>query len=174
MSAVGLVTHLVAIFTDMGMSSQAASNCLGLLAGLSIAGRFSFGYAADRFGVRRVFTTCYAIEALGVSMLLATPLLGTKALFAYVVIYGIAEGGGLVLAPLIVSECFGVKSVGTIFGVLAIAAVAGGAAGPLLAGWIFDSTGSDYLAFSIFALGEDTAVIAISQARSPRSSKPES
>jgi MFS family permease len=31
MSGVGLTTHLVAIFTDMGMTTQAASNCLGLM-----------------------------------------------------------------------------------------------------------------------------------------------
>jgi len=171
MSGVGLITHLVAIFTDMGMSSQVAANCLGLMGGLSIAGRFGFGYAADRFSVRKVFTTCYAIEALGVGALLATALFGTKALFAYVLVYGLTGGGGLVLAPLIVGECFGVKSVGTIFGVLAVAAVMGGALGPLLAGLIFDGTGSYYLAFIIFTVGEVTAVIAISQARSPRSSK---
>jgi len=171
MSGVGLATHLVAIFTDMGMSSQAASNCLGLVAGLSIAGRFGFGYAADRFSIRKVFTTCFVIEALGVCTLLATALVGIKALFAYVLVYGLTGGGGLVLAPLMVGECFGVKSVGTIFGVLAIAAVVGGAVGPLLAGLIFDGTGSYYPAFIIFAIGEATAATAISQARSPRSSK---
>lgn len=171
MSGVGLGTHLVAIFTDMGMSSRAASNCLGLVAGLSIAGRFGFGYAADRFSIRKVFTTCFALEALGVSTLLATDLVGIKALFAYVLVYGLTGGGGLVLAPLMVGECFGTKSFGTIFGVLAISAVLGGAVGPLLAGLIFDGTGSYYLAFIIFATGEATAAIAISQARSPRSSK---
>ena len=66
------------------------------------------------------------------------------------------------------SRCFGVRSVGTIFGVLAIAAVVGGAVGPLLAGLIFDATGSYYPAFVVFAVGEATAAIAISQARSPR------
>jgi sugar phosphate permease len=171
MSGVGLVTHLVAIFTDMGLSSQLAANCLGLMGGLSIAGRFGFGYAADRFSIRKVFTTCYAIEAFGVCTLLATVLFGTKALFAYVLVYGLTGGGGLVLAPLIVGECFGVKSVGTIFGVLVIAAVMGGAVGPLLAGLIFDGTGSYYLAFIIFTIGEVTAAIAISRVRSPRSAK---
>ena len=171
MSGVGLATHLVAIFTDTGMSSQAASNCLGLMGGLSIAGRFGFGYAADRFSIRRVFTTCFVLEASGVCTLLATALVGTKALFAFVLVYGLTGGGGLVLAPLMVGECFGVKSVGTIFGVLAIAAVVGGAVGPLLAGLIFDATGSYYPAFIIFAAGEATAAIAISQARSPRSQK---
>jgi MFS family permease len=106
-----------------------------------------------------------------VCTLLATALIGTKALFAYVLVYGLTGGGGLVLAPLMVGECFGVRSVGTIFGVLAIAAVVGGAAGPLLAGLIFDATGSYYPAFVVFAIGEATAAIAISQARSPRSSR---
>jgi MFS family permease len=165
MSGVGLVTHLVAIFTDMGVSSQRAATCLGLIGGLSIVGRFAFGYAADHFTVRKVFTTCFIIEAIGVALLLATPFLGTQALYAFVLVYGLAGGGGLVLAPLIVGECFGIRSLGTIFGVLVIAAVVGGAIGPLLAGLIFDGTASYYPAFIIFTVGEVIAATAISQAR---------
>lgn len=166
MSGVGLITHLVAIFNDMGIGSQRASFCLGLIGGLSIVGRFGFGFAADRFRVRKVFTTCYTIEALGVSTLLTTPLFGAKALYAYVLIYGLTGGGGLVLAPLIVGECFGLRAVGAIFGVLAIAAVIGGAAGPLLAGFVFDTMGTYYPVFVIFCIGEAVAAIAISRARS--------
>ena len=165
MSGVGLGTHFVAMFTDMGMSSQRAAACLGVMGGLSIVGRFGFGYAADRFSVRRVFVACYTMEAIGIGTLLATPLLGTSALYGYVLIYGLAGGGGLVLAPIIVGESFGVKALGTIFGALAIADVVGGAIGPLLSGFIFDSTGSYYLAFLIFTCGEATAATAISQAK---------
>lgn len=165
MSGVGLLTHLVVILTDVGISSQTASACLGLIAALSIVGRFGFGFAADRFPVRKVYTTCYIIETTGVCMLLATALVGTKAFFAYILIYGLTGGGGLVLAPLMIGECFGLKSLGTIFGVLAISAVIGGAIGPLLAGYIFDSTGSYYPAFVIFSIAEAVAAFAISRAR---------
>ncbi len=171
MSGVGLFTHLVMIFDEMGISSQRASICVGLLGGLSTVGRFSFGFAADRFSVRRVFTACYVIEAVGVSMLLLTALAGTKALYAYVLIYGLTGGGGLVLAPLIIGECFGTKALGRIFGVLALAAVVGGASGPLLAGFISDFTGSYYVAFIIFSIGEFIAAIAISRARAPSSGR---
>jgi MFS family permease len=169
MSGVGLMTHLVAMFTDMGMSSQRASVCLGLIGGLSIIGRFSFGYAADRFNVRKVYTTCYIIEATGVSMLLLTAIFGTDALYAFVLIYGLATGGGLVLSPLLIARCFGTRNLGTIFGVLALAAVAGGAIGPLLAGFVYDKTDphSYYIAFIVFSIGECVAAIAISQARRP-------
>jgi len=169
MSGIGLFTHLVVIFTDMGTSARTAALALGVIGGLSIVGRFGFGYAADRFGVRRVYTTCYIIEAVGVSILLATPWFGTDALFGYVVVYGLTVGGGMVLAPLIVGECFGVKAMGAIFGVLAIAAVVGGAIGPLLAGAVFDARGTYYPAFVVFTACEAAAALAISQARPPRS-----
>jgi MFS family permease len=156
MSGIGLFTHLVAIFTDMGTSARTAAVALGAI-----------GLAADRFSVRKVFATCYVIEAIGVSLLLATPWLGTQALFAYVVVYGLTVGGGLVLAPLIVGECFGILAMGSIFGVLAIAAVVGGAIGPVLAGLVFDSMGTYYPVFVIFTLGEATAALAISRARPP-------
>ncbi|RJP17544.1 MAG: MFS transporter [Candidatus Abyssobacteria bacterium SURF_5] len=169
MSGVGLITHLVVVLTDAGIDTRLASVCLGLVAILGIAGRVTFGFAADRFPVRKVFTACYILETISVCMLLALPLIGTKAFFAYVLVYGLTGGGGLVLAPLIIGECFGLKSLGAIFGVLAISGVAGGAIGPLLAGFIFDTTGGYYLAFVIFATGEAIAAFAISRAKIMRS-----
>jgi len=85
-----------------------------------------------------------------------------------VLIYGLTGGGGLVLAPLIIGDCFGLKSLGAIFGLLAIAAVIGGAIGSVLVGLIVDMTGSYYLAFIIFSIGEAIAATAISQAYSPQ------
>jgi cyanate permease len=58
---------------------------------------------------------------------------------------------------------------GAIFGVLAIAAVVGGAIGPLLAGAVFDARGTYYPAFVVFTACEAAAALAISQARPPRS-----
>ena len=167
MSGVGLLTHLVAIFMDTGISSRTASFCLGIIGGLSIVGRLGFGFAADRFSIRKVYAACFVLEAFAVCTLLAMPLLGANSLYAFVFLYGLTGGGGLVLAPLIIGECFGLKSLGTIFGMLAIAAVIGGAIGPVLAGVIFDSTGSYYRAFMIFGACEICAAVAISQARSP-------
>jgi len=167
MSAMGLLTHLIAIFKHMGVGSGTASLCLGLIGGLSVVGRLSFGFAADRFDVRKVFTACFACEATSVAILLTTPLFGAESLYGFVLIYGLTGGGGLVLAPLIISKCFGLRSMGTIFGMLAIAAVIGGATGAVLVGKIFDTTGGYYLAFVIFSVGEVCAAIAISQARTP-------
>jgi sugar phosphate permease len=167
MTGVGLITHLVAIFENLGETSRTASICLGLIGGLSVVGRLSFGFMADRFSVRKIFTACYIMETIAVSTLLATALIGAKALFVFILIYGLTGGGGLVLAPLLISECFGLKSMGTIFGMLAIAAVIGGATGAVLVGRIVDTTGNYYLAFIIFTIGEAIAATAISQARSP-------
>jgi len=83
-----------------------------------------------------------------------------------VLVYGLTTGGGLALGPLIVAECFGLRALGTIFGVLGVSAVIGGAIGPVLAGFIFDRTGSYYYAFLIFTIGGAIAAFAISQARS--------
>ena len=167
MTGVGLITHVVAIFESMGESSLTASICLGMIGGLSVVGRLCFGFAADRFNVRKVFTFCYVMETTAVCTLLATAFIGSKALFVFVLIYGLTGGGGLVLAPLLISDCFGLKSMGTIFGMLAIAAVIGGAIGSVLVGLIVDTTGSYYIAFIIFSIGEAIAATAISQARPP-------
>ena len=167
MTGVGLITHLIAIFENMGETSRTASICLGMIGGLSVVGRLTFGFLADRFSVRKIFTACYIMETTAVCTLLATALFGAKALFVFVLIYGLTGGGGLVLAPLLIGDCFGLKSLGTIFGMLAIAAVIGGAIGSVLVGLIVDTTGSYYIAFIIFSIGEAIAATAISRARPP-------
>lgn len=104
-------------------------------------------------------------------MLLGVPLVGTGAVYAFVIIYGLTTGGGYALAPLIVADCFGLKEMGTIFSTLSISAMVGAAVGPILSGFIFDNTGSYYLSFVIFTVGEATAAFAVSRARSPLSLK---
>ena len=67
------------------------------------------------------------------------------------VILGFASGGAATLTSPLVAELFGVKSHGLILGVFGLCFTFGSAAGPFMAGYMFDVTGSYQLVFLVAA-----------------------
>ena len=70
-------------------------------------------------------------------------------LFLFAIIYGFAHGGLFTVMSPMVAELFGTGSHGLLFGIVLFSGDIGGAIGPLLAGHIFDLTGSYRLVFLI-------------------------
>ena len=66
------------------------------------------------------------------------------------------------------SSFFGTKAVGAIIGTLNVAYMAGSATGPLLAGYIFDVTGSYYIAFISAAIAIAVAFLVCLLLRPPK------
>jgi len=70
----------------------------------------------------------------------ALPWFWMLCLFA--VVYGLAHGGFFTAISPLVAEWFGIGSHGTLFGIVVFFGTAGGSVGPLLAGHLFDHSGS--------------------------------
>jgi MFS family permease len=160
-----IMIHLVPIITDAGVSPHKAATAYGLTVGLSVFGRFGFGYAADKFSKRHIFALCYLIQAVGICFLIGMEYVGPTVLLGFIIIFGCSYGGGLSLAPLLIAENFGVASMGVIFGALGIAGMVGGALGPILAGGVYDAMQSYHLAFIAFLVAQLIAAIAILNCR---------
>ena len=142
-----VMIHIVPHATDLGIAPAVAATILSTIGGASIAGRLTIGMLADRLGGRR---------SLGVSffILLASFLLLQSAetawmLFLFALIYGFAHGGFFTVMSPTLAEFFGIGSHGVIFGIVLFCGTIGGAAGPLLAGTLFDTTGSYETVFLI-------------------------
>lgn len=74
-------------------------------------------------------------------------------IYLFAVIYGFGYGGLSVLISPIIAELFGLGSHGVIMGTVVMFGGTGGmAVGPLLAGHIFDITGSYQSAFLLYAI----------------------
>ena len=63
------------------------------------------------------------------------------------------------MIPLLVAELFGLSSLGVILGIVIFVITIGEAIGPVMAGHIFDITGSYQLGFLIFAAVSIVAII---------------
>ena len=73
-------------------------------------------------------------------------------LFLFAFVYGFSHGGFFVLISSIVAEFFGTQSHGSILGTVIFSGSVGGSIVPLIAGRIFDTTGSYNIAFLLLLL----------------------
>ncbi|MCH9671789.1 MAG: MFS transporter [Gammaproteobacteria bacterium] len=157
-----VIVHIVPYSIDKGLPASTAAQVLATIGGVSIVGRLAIGAAYDRFGAKRSLMFCFALLFASLVLL---QLIGdrTWTLFLFGSIYGIAHGGFFTVASPSVAEYFGTKAHGAILGAVFLSGSVGGTFGPLLAGGLFDKTGSygvSFLVLSGFAfLGLVTAAV---------------
>ena len=163
--SMSIIGHLPAFLTDQGFEKMAAG-ALSLAIGCSIVGRLSFGMLADRFDKKGLLSLALILHALAVLCLFRVH--GFGALPAFVIVFGLALGGGAVVVPLLIGEYFGLRAFGKILGVITISATLGAATGPVLTGRIFDVTGSYDLAFTLHIVAFSAAGVAVYFLRRPK------
>ena len=79
-------------------------------------------------------------------------------LYLFAAIFGFAYGGLITLKSPMIAELFGLRSHGVILGASSVVTTIGSATGPVLAGHIFDITGS-YQPFFLLCLALSVAAI---------------
>jgi len=142
-----IMTHIVPHATDLGIPPILAANIISIIGGVSIAGRIVIGIASDRIGGKISIIIGFILLLVAFLWLLTAKELWMLNLFA--IILGFAYGGLVALISPILAELFGLKAHGAIMGIVVFAWTMGGAAGPVVAGHIFDITSSYYLAFLV-------------------------
>jgi MFS family permease len=142
--------HIVPHATDINISSIAAAGILSTISGAGIAGSIGLGSLADRIGNKWLFIMTFIIEVVALLWLIFTQQLWGLYLFA--VVYGLAYGSGLAQQSPFTAKIFGMRSHGAILGVLNLSQTVAGGVGGILAGYIFDITGSYQLMFTIVAI----------------------
>jgi len=140
-----VMVHTVPHATDLGISAAKAAGILAIIGASGIVGRVSFGGMADRIGNKRTFLLCFVLIAITLVLLMVARELWVFYLFATV--FGMAYGGWATIMSPMVADLFGLRSHGVILGSATFGATLGGAVGPVIAGRIYDVTGSYQLAF---------------------------
>jgi len=144
-----IMLHITPHAMDIGIPATTAAGLLSTIAGASVIGRLFVGFVADRAGYRTCMICCFSLLISAFLWLQLADELWMLYLFA--VFYGIGHGGHFTLISPLVAEHFGIRSHGVLFGIVLFAGTFGGAAGPILAGYLFDLTGSYSSAFWICA-----------------------
>lgn len=137
----GVTVHLVPILTGTGMDRSAAS-WMAATAGISgIIGKLATGWALDRVQGNVIPFFSFALGAFGYALLLNT-LHSNNALWIGVLILGFTGGASLQVTTYLCSRYAGLRNFGKIYATIGSMLMFGTAAGPWIAGSIFDATKS--------------------------------
>jgi MFS family permease len=142
-----VMLHIVPHVRDSGIPPIQAAGVLSTIGAVSMLGRFVSGLVIDKRGSKTVMNVCFLLLLSDLVWLRFADRLWMFYLFGAV--YGLAHGGFFTAISPLVAEWFGIHSHGTLFGIVACFGTTGGAAGPLLAGHLFDRSGSYQSTFLI-------------------------
>ncbi len=145
-----VLVHIVPFAQDLHISSAKAAGVISTIGGVSMVGRFATGIFIDRFDSRKATILCFILLISTLLWLQITNNLWMIYLFA--AFYGLAHGGFFTAISPIVAEYFGIRSHGVLFGLIVFSGCLGGSVGPILAGYIFDTTGGYSPAFWLSTL----------------------
>ncbi|MFC2068369.1 MFS transporter [Chloroflexota bacterium] len=152
-----VVTHIVVAAIDEGLTLEIAAIILTVMGATNTLGRLLLGALATKFGNKIILLISLAIQAIALFFLAGASDLTTFYIIS--VFYGLAYGGTIPIIPTLTGSFFGTRSVGSIWGTINIGYPAGAAIGPLLGGYIFDITGSYFIAFSSLAIAMTIAFL---------------
>jgi len=142
--------HQTKYLLDVGFSPNVAVWALGAVSLLGIPGQILLGHISDRVGREWIWSASCAGFAVCFAALIALARYPTLPLVYLMVVSQGALGYGLTsIMGAVVVEIFQGKHYGSIFGTIMVAALAGGAAGPLVTGLLHDLWGNYTLAFLI-------------------------
>src|SRR5262249_2197295 len=135
--------HQTKYLIEIGFEPMTAAWALGLVSAVAIPGQIGLGALSDRVGREWIWTAGCLGFALCYAVLIAMERNPSNGLLYLMVFTQGFLGYALtsVLGP-IVFEIFEGPHYGAIFGVITMALIGGGAAGPWIAGAIHDATGS--------------------------------
>jgi predicted MFS family arabinose efflux permease len=136
----GIFIHLVPMLIDRGMTPQAAAGVASVTGIAVLVARVLIGFLVDRFFAPRVALVAFILCAAGAALLYFGAA-GGQAFLAAVMV-GLAIGAESDLLAYLSSRYFGLRSLGTIFGLQSAAYMLGTASGPWAFGRGFEATGS--------------------------------
>jgi len=139
--------HFVPYAIGQGVSASLAATIFGLMMGLNVLGGLGAGMLADRFGRKNVLAAAYFFRGVGYVLLLLIP--GTVGLWIFALFAGFTWIASVPLTTSLTVDVYGLRALATISGISFLCHQVGSFASILLAGWLFDLTGSYTIPFAI-------------------------
>ena len=144
-----LLTHIVPHVTDIGISATEGAIIISIMGAARVCGMIGLGIIADRTGRKRVAVISTLVQAGAMVWLLWAQELWVFYVFA--IIYGLGNGGLFSGVTSLLGDTFGLDHLGSILGLLEIGWGIGAGIGPLIGGYIYDTSSSYSLAFILGA-----------------------
>jgi MFS family permease len=136
-----LGVHLPAYLRDAGIDAGAGVNAIAIIALANAVGTFYCGKVGDLYRRKYVLSVLYAIRTLAMIVFVAVPL-SHISLYLFAFVMGATWLGTVPLTSGVVAQIFGVRYIGTLFGLVFLGHQLGGFFGAWLGGYAYDATHS--------------------------------
>ena len=140
-------THFIPYAEDVGVSQTTAAVIFGYMMGLNVLGGIGAGMIADRFGRKNVLGAVYLVRGFAYVLLVAMP--GAMSLWVFATLAGFSWIASVPVTTSLTADVYGLRAIGTIAGISFLCHQVGAFLSILLAGVLFDVTGSYTLPFAI-------------------------
>ncbi len=157
-----IFVHQVAFLVDGGYEKLLAASVVGLVGFFSIGAKIGWGWVSDRLGREITYTMGLTTMSVAVAALIGTrfttfPLL----LYLFPLTFAMAYGVATPLGPAVGADLFSSRRFGAIYGTIGVANGLGSAIGAWFAGYVFDVTGSYFIAFACAAGSSLLSIVAM-------------
>lgn len=163
-----LMTHVVALATDRGISAGQAGAALGLVGGMGIVSGVLMGALSDRVGRKHLLAGLYLLRAVSVVVLMGAH--GATGLYLFAVLFGFSRANGALVSAAVI-DIYGRQAVGSILGYTTTGHQLFAALGAFVGGLAYDLTGSYNLALApcvALMLGAAAASLLVVEPRQAR------
>lgn len=144
------MTQLIPHMEAEGWTSSKATLVLTTLAGVALGSKITWGWLSERLTARLSFVCAICIMAAGVVLVILAG--GTDYVWPAIIFFGLGFGGIGPLMTLVILESFGLKNFGSIQGAISlVTSIVPTLIGPIMAGRLYDTTGSYRTSFAIAA-----------------------
>jgi MFS family permease len=145
MSLAGTVVHFVPIVTMGGLTREAAAGVLSVLGVASAMGKLGTGSLFDRIDARGIASLCMALPAVPLALLAftsETQMISVGVAVACVALMGFSAGAELSVTAYLTTRYVGLRCFAQNYAIISSIMAFSSGVGPLLAGLIYDWTGS--------------------------------
>jgi MFS family permease len=152
MGTSAIAVHIVPYLESVGVPTAIAALSVTGMTVSSLMGRLGFGVFGDYRNKRHLIALSMGLQVVGIGFFAFVTHDAMWLLVAFLLTYGPGFGGPIPLWPGLQADFFGTRSFGTIMGLLTLTSVVGSLVSPIVAGWIFDVTGSYRVAWELSVL----------------------
>ncbi len=140
-----VMAHTPLYAQGVGLSAATASAVISVVGGASIFGRLILGTVLDRVGSKPILAVCFIVKAAAFVWLIFAR--AEWAFYVFAVAFGFSYGGAAVGHSPMVADLFGLSALSMILAGVSFVGTLGSAGGPVIAGGIYDVSGSYFWAF---------------------------
>ena len=161
----GVGLHLVPYFVDLGASDVLAAALAGSVGVMSIPGRFGLSAVSDYLNRRYVMAV--SLFLMSIAIVFMARATSVTQVIPFLLLYSAAQGGISVIPQSLIAEYFGRRAYATIQGFRGTIQMVGIIIGPMVSGYVFDTTGSYEWAFLGFGAATLVSLALVLMMRTP-------